>query len=153
MATDMATAGIVLKVILFIISAALGTLSMWLVAKLFKLKDLKLKTAFITAIAATTISTAIGLGISMAMKSMMSGAASPTSGLVAVALIGGAASLVVQYLTNSLAVKQFYKLPTGKSFLVGLVWSIINLVMSFIVTIIITAVLVGVLLGSGGIKP
>ena len=124
--------GILIVLAVLVLSIILNAIALWVTAKLFKLKDSKYKTAFTTSVVAAIANLVIGIVLVKVLASI---------GLILTLI-----RLVVAFVVNSLLIKQFYKLETGKSFLVGLVWTITGWIISFIIALVIGAVLVAVFL-------
>ena len=148
MATDstqylaMGTTGIILFLVIFVVGVLLGALILWLVAKLFKLKANKFKTALITSAVAAVINQIVSFATEMSLGKAI-GASTSASLLVSLGTI------VVGYVVNSLSIKQFYKIETGKAFLVGLVWLVLSIAAMFVVALIIGVIVVAILFGIG----
>lgn len=140
-------AGIIIFLIISVIVVLLNSLILWLITKLFKLHEKKFRIAFLAALAAYVINFVVGFVPRWLLKAIAISSEAPETRLLANSLkllLGIALTLAV----NWLVIKKFYKLETGKSFLVGLVWTVATIVVSFIVWLIIGAIILAVLLAT-----
>lgn len=133
--------GIILFIVVAAITTLLNGLILWIAAKLFKLKNNRFKTALITAFVAWIASFVIGMVTGLAKGITMSATTS---------LLFSGLNLVLMFVVSALAVRQFYKLETGKSLLVGLVWIVGQIIVNIIIALAFAAILVAVLLSGGG---
>lgn len=146
--------GIVILVIMFLIGVLYNSVILWIVSKLFKLRNTKFKTAFLAALVAGAISFVIGIVLQLLIGGAARGAAAAATGAaVAAGLLNMVLSLAATFTVNSLTAKKFYKLETGKSFLVGLVWTVAAIIVGFIVGLVIGAIILAVLLATYSGRP
>ena len=115
---------IISTVIMIIVSGLLLMLS----AKIFKLKDQSLMTAFKIVLIIYVINFVLSL---IGVYSL------PT------ALIMSVLSFIVLVVLGIYLIKKYHNLDWGKSVLVWLVWFILSLIAGFIVGLILAAILVG----------
>lgn len=141
--------GVVLTAVLFFIVGILyNSLILWVVSKIFKLRDTKFKTAFLAALVAAAVNFVVLLVLRFGTGGVAGGMAT-TGGMIATGLLSLLIQVTANYVVNSLTAMKFYKLGAGKSFLVGLVWTVISFAVAFVVGIIISLIFVAVLMGSG----
>ncbi len=140
--------GIILATVLFIVGVLYNSLILWLVSKIFKLKDTKFRTAFLAALIAAAVNFAVSLVLRLGSGTLTGGMAT-TGGMIATGLLIGLAGVTATYVVNSLTAMKLYKLEAGKSFLVGFVWTVISFAVAFVVGIIISVIFAAVLMGSG----
>ncbi len=132
--------GIILFIVVVAFTTLLNSLVLWIAAKLFKLKNNTFKTALITAFVTWIASFVIGI-----ILGYVHGAVKGTATSL---LFSGLLNLILTFVVSVFAVKRFYKLETGKSFLVGLVWLVGQLIVGFVIAMVFAAILVAVLVGS-----
>ncbi len=140
--------GIALTAVLFIVGVLYNSLILWLVSKIFKLKDTKFKTAFLAALVAAAVNFVVSFAFKLGIGGVASGMAT-TGGIIAIGFLSLLIQTAATYVVNSLTAMKLYKLEAGKSFLVGLVWTVISFAVAFVVGIIISVIFVAVLMGSG----
>ncbi len=142
--------GIVILAVLFLIGVLYNSLILWLVSKIFKLHSTKFKTAFLAALVAGAINFVVGVVLQLLVGGATRGAAAATEGAaLAAGLLNMALGWAATFVVNSLTAKKFYKLETGKSFLIGLVWTVAAIIVGFIVGLIIGAILLVIILATG----
>ncbi|MBI2144134.1 hypothetical protein HYU17_03210 [Candidatus Woesearchaeota archaeon] len=143
-----------IAIALFLISVLYNSLILWVTTKLlFKLPNARFKTALIAALAAGAIDLAVGIILKFIIAAAL-GAVSTTltaGATLAAGLLNLVLGWAAMFTINSLTARKLYKLQTGKSFLIGLVWTAAAIIIGAIIGLITAAIIVAVALAT--VKP
>ena len=132
-----------------IIFIPINALILWAVIKwMFKLSNKKFLIALKTAAVAAGILFAVQQAIGVISGPLINKALSAGM-LLGIGILLFLITTAITVLVNSYAVKAFYKEKTRKAFLVGIAWTVVNLVIGLIIGAIIVGIAIALTLGTG----